>query len=96
METDQNGVAIFTITSTGKYQISTLWSGSYEPYSTTIDLTEFKDYEVEIELIPFPLIPIISTVSISMNIMNMLFLMFFLLLFFRQSRELLNSLKTYF
>jgi hypothetical protein len=90
METDQNGVATFVIPSTGKYQISTLWSGSYEPYSTTIDLTEFKDYEVEIELTPLPLIPIISTVSISMDIMNMLFLMFFLLLFFRQLRELLK------
>jgi hypothetical protein len=89
METDQNGVAIFTITSTGKYQITTEQSGSYLSYSTTVDLTEFKDYEVEIELTPLPLIPIISTVSISiMDVMNMLFLMFFLLLFFRQLREL--------
>jgi hypothetical protein len=89
METDQNGVATFVIPSTGKYQISTLWSGSYEPYSTTIDLTEFKDYEVEIELTPFLPIPIISKASISiMDVMNMLFLMFFLLLFFRQLREL--------
>jgi len=88
METDQNGVAIFTITSTGKYRITTEQSGIYQSYSTTVDLTEFKDYEVEIELTPFPLIPIIS---ISMtDIINVLFLMFFLLLFFRQLRELLK------